>query len=89
MDELKACLKARSDRSSCSAAAAGDARPATSCSSGSRRRASRSALVPLPGPVRQPQRELLGDVGIGINPKLAERVKDADVLLVIGARSAR
>ncbi|HSA69511.1 MAG TPA: thiamine pyrophosphate-binding protein [Burkholderiales bacterium] len=27
-----------------------------------------------------------GDVGIGINPKLARRVKEADVLLVIGAR---
>src|SRR5437868_6445009 len=27
-----------------------------------------------------------GDVGIGINPDLAERVKNADVLLVIGAR---
>jgi acetolactate synthase-1/2/3 large subunit len=27
-----------------------------------------------------------GDVGIGINPKLAQRVKDADLLLVIGAR---
>jgi len=27
-----------------------------------------------------------GDVGIGINPQLAERVKNADVLLVIGAR---
>ena len=27
-----------------------------------------------------------GDVGIGINPKLAQRVKAADVLLVIGAR---
>ena len=27
-----------------------------------------------------------GDVGIGINPKLAERVREADVLLVIGAR---
>ncbi|HKU47158.1 MAG TPA: thiamine pyrophosphate-binding protein [Burkholderiales bacterium] len=27
-----------------------------------------------------------GDVGIGINPKLAERIKNADVLLVIGAR---
>ncbi len=27
-----------------------------------------------------------GDVGVGINPKLAQRVKDADVLLVIGAR---
>ncbi len=28
----------------------------------------------------------IGDVGIGINPKLAERVRDADVLLVIGER---
>src|SRR5216117_2971218 len=28
----------------------------------------------------------VGDVGIGINPKLAERVRGADLLLVIGAR---
>ena len=28
----------------------------------------------------------VGDVGIGINPKLAERVRDADLLLVLGAR---
>ena len=28
----------------------------------------------------------VGDVGIGINPQLAERVRSADVLLVIGAR---
>jgi acetolactate synthase I/II/III large subunit len=28
----------------------------------------------------------VGDVGIGINPKLAERVRAADVLLVVGAR---
>lgn len=28
----------------------------------------------------------VGDVGIGINPKLAERVKTADLLLVLGAR---
>jgi len=27
-----------------------------------------------------------GDVGIGINPKLGERVKNADLLLVVGAR---
>jgi acetolactate synthase-1/2/3 large subunit len=27
-----------------------------------------------------------GDVGIGINPELAQRIKDADVLLVVGAR---
>jgi acetolactate synthase-1/2/3 large subunit len=27
-----------------------------------------------------------GDIGIGVNPKLAQRVKDADLLLVIGAR---
>jgi acetolactate synthase-1/2/3 large subunit len=28
----------------------------------------------------------IGDVGIGINPKLAARVREADVLLVVGAR---
>ncbi|MGB7540831.1 MAG: thiamine pyrophosphate-binding protein [Burkholderiales bacterium] len=28
----------------------------------------------------------VGDVGIGINPKLAQRVREADLLLVIGAR---
>jgi acetolactate synthase-1/2/3 large subunit len=28
----------------------------------------------------------VGDVGIGINPKLAQRIRDADLLLVIGAR---
>src|SRR5471030_68680 len=28
----------------------------------------------------------IGDIGIGLNPKLAQRVKDADLLLVIGAR---
>jgi acetolactate synthase I/II/III large subunit len=33
---------------------------------------------------RHPQ--YVGDVGIGINPKLAARVRDADVLLVIGER---
>jgi acetolactate synthase-1/2/3 large subunit len=27
-----------------------------------------------------------GDIGIGINPRLAQRVKDADLLLVVGAR---
>src|SRR5450759_1029230 len=27
-----------------------------------------------------------GDIGSGVNPKLAQRVKDADLLLVIGAR---
>ena len=27
-----------------------------------------------------------GDAGIGINPKLAQRIKDADVLLAVGAR---
>ncbi len=27
-----------------------------------------------------------GDVGIGINPKLEQRIKDADLLLVVGAR---
>jgi acetolactate synthase I/II/III large subunit len=27
-----------------------------------------------------------GDVGIGINPKLAQRVKDSDLLIVLGGR---
>jgi acetolactate synthase-1/2/3 large subunit len=31
-------------------------------------------------------RNYAGDVGIGINPKLAERVRNADLLLVVGAR---
>ncbi len=31
-------------------------------------------------------RNYAGDFGFGINPKLAQRVKDADLLLVIGAR---
>jgi acetolactate synthase I/II/III large subunit len=43
-------------------------------------------LVPPPGPLRQPHPNYAGDVGIGINPKLAERVKEADLLLAIGAR---
>ncbi|QEM83608.1 thiamine pyrophosphate-binding protein [Halomonas binhaiensis] len=33
---------------------------------------------------RQPH--YVGDVGIGINPALAERIKDADVVLALGAR---
>ncbi len=28
----------------------------------------------------------VGDIGIGINPKLAQRIRDADLLLVVGAR---
>jgi acetolactate synthase-1/2/3 large subunit len=28
----------------------------------------------------------IGDVGIGINPKLSQRIKDADLLIVVGAR---
>ena len=43
--------------------------------------------IPQPGPVRQSgTRNYAGDVGIGVNPKLAARVRDADVLLVIGER---
>jgi acetolactate synthase-1/2/3 large subunit len=30
--------------------------------------------------------QYIGDVGLGINPKLAQRIKDADLLLVIGPR---
>ena len=43
--------------------------------------------VPQPGSVRQSRTpNYAGDVGIGLNPKLAARVRDADVLLVIGER---
>ena len=31
-------------------------------------------------------REYVGDIGVGINPKLAQRVRDADLILAIGAR---
>jgi acetolactate synthase-1/2/3 large subunit len=30
--------------------------------------------------------QYIGDVGLGINPKLAQRVRDSDLLIVIGAR---
>jgi acetolactate synthase I/II/III large subunit len=30
--------------------------------------------------------QYIGDVGLGINPKLAQRVREADLLLVVGAR---
>ena len=43
--------------------------------------------VPLPGHVRQPRtRNYAGDVGIGINPALAQRIRDADLVLAIGPR---
>ena len=70
-----------------SAAAAGRAMPAASSSAGSRRRG-----LPVGTAFRcqdlfdNRSPNYAGDVGIGINPKLAQRVKDADVLLVIGAR---
>jgi acetolactate synthase-1/2/3 large subunit len=28
----------------------------------------------------------IGDVGVAVNPKLAQRIKDADVILAIGPR---
>ena len=31
-------------------------------------------------------REYVGDIGVGINPKLAQRVRDADLILAVGAR---
>jgi acetolactate synthase-1/2/3 large subunit len=42
--------------------------------------------LPLPGPARQRHPHYVGDVGIGINPKLAARVKEADVLIAFGPR---
>ena len=49
--------------------------------------ASRGLRVPQPGPASTTGiGSYAGDVGIGINPKLAARVRDADVLLVVGER---
>ena len=31
-------------------------------------------------------KEYVGDIGVGVNPKLAQRVRDADLILAIGAR---
>ena len=45
-----------------------------------------AGVVPLPGLVDNRSRAFVGDVGVGINPALAERVRDADLLLVVGAR---
>ena len=42
--------------------------------------------VPLPGHLRQPPSDYAGDVGIGINPKLAARIGEADLVLALGAR---
>ena len=41
-----------------------------------------AASFPLPGPPRQtPIPATRGDLGLGIDPKLAERVREADLLL--------
>jgi acetolactate synthase-1/2/3 large subunit len=50
------------------------------------RRVAGGLRVSQPGSLRQPPPQLCRDVGIGINPKLAARVREADVLLVIGER---
>jgi len=47
---------------------------------------SRSPAASAAGLVRQPPPELRRDVGIAVNPALATRIRDADVLLVIGER---
>ena len=63
-----------------------------------RRRDDMRALLPRRTRCRSPPRSAArttsttgspcyaGDLGIGINPKLAERVREADLLLVVGAR---
>ena len=81
------CSPARARRWCSSAAAAGTPTPAP------RSRAFAEANA-LPVAARSATRtcsttairNYAGDVGIGINPKLAARVRDADVLLVIGER---
>ena len=86
--ELKKLLgRGEASRSSCSAAAAGRARRCDSCRRWIERTAcrwARRSAARTSSTTAAPR--YAGDVGIGINPKLAQRVKDADVLLVIGAR---
>ena len=54
------------------------------------RRSQRAARSPAPSATRISSTTVIpnyaGDVGIGINPRLAARIRDADVLLVIGER---
>jgi acetolactate synthase-1/2/3 large subunit len=68
------------------AAAAGTRRPAKRCSASPKAGSCRRLRVPLPGPAGQPAPNYAGDVGIGINPKLAQRIADADLVIALGAR---
>ena len=72
----------------CSAAAGGARRQrSTSASFAERFDLPVGCRVPPPGPLRQPRTaSYVGDVGIGINPKLAAAIKAADLLLLVGGR---
>ena len=81
------CSPAPSGRSRSSAGAAGRSRPRRTSPPSPRRTRSPSA----PGSAARttsttPRRVYAGHVGIGPDPKLAARVRDADLLLVVGAR---
>jgi len=85
LEKLRACLRTRNVRSPYWSTV-WTREAAATCRRSRKARASDLLLVPLPRPLRQPPRPLRGRRRIGINPKLAERVRTADVLLVIGAR---
>ena len=56
---------------------------------GARLRAAGRRDVPPPGRRRQHcAPSYAGDVGIGVNPKLAQRIRDCDLLLAVGTRLA-
>ena len=80
------CSPAPSGRSPSSAAAAGPRRRAPIC------RFAEANALPVGCAFRfqdlfdNRHANYVGDVGIGINPKLAQRIKDADLLLAVGAR---
>ena len=80
-------LLAAAKRPLCSLAAA-DGTQGGRAGSGLRRgeRAAGRGVFPAAGLHRQRHACYVGDVGIGINPKLAQKVRDADLLLVLGAR---
>ena len=86
-ERAAAARRRRGGRSCSSAAADGMPAPARRCGNSPRRTA-----LPVACAFRSQDlfdnrhRNYAGDVGIGVNPRLAARVREADVLLVIGER---
>ena len=82
-----AARAARSGRSRSSAASRGAPRPATTSRPGARRAASRSRRRGAARTTSTTSRRCYaGHLGIGADPALRDRLRDADVLLVVGAR---